>query len=107
MAEAAKLKKIQPAGEPIRWSAGAPARARFICLRPRASALTEISSAACVQKSMLRSPRRTDRTMARQSACATFTELCCTHSGEALLWYAGSLRWLWSEHPDDPVSVSR
>lgn len=32
--------------------------------------------------------------MARQSACATFTELCCTHSGEALLWYAGSLRWL-------------
>jgi hypothetical protein len=31
MAEAAKLKKIQPAGEPIRWSTGAPARARFIC----------------------------------------------------------------------------
>eukprot|EP00964_Phaeocystis_antarctica_P128543 scaffold92320_cov60-Phaeocystis_antarctica.AAC.1 len=41
MAEAAKLKKAQPAGEPIRWSAGAPARARFICLRPRARATTE------------------------------------------------------------------
>lgn len=36
MAEAAKLKKIQPKGEAIRWSAGALTRTLPIRLRPRA-----------------------------------------------------------------------
>ena len=35
MAEAEKLKKVQPEGEPIRWSPGAcarlPERAPFVC----------------------------------------------------------------------------
>ena len=44
MAEAKKLKKVQPEGEPVRWSPGAraPARARSICaLTP--GALTEFT----------------------------------------------------------------
>ena len=51
MAEAEKLKKVQPEGEPIRWSPGAraPARARSICLRPHARALTEFTCLVCAE----------------------------------------------------------
>lgn len=58
MAEAEKLKKVQPEGEPIRWSPGARARlpgrapfvrARAICLRPHARALTAFTCLVCAE----------------------------------------------------------